>query len=690
MSPERADPSPHGVRRSPWPKRPIPCFAISLSLGCWGLLLATAAAAAPAPVQAGGERHVCEQQAGANGASGAVVRGCYVWFMWTAGGETMWREFARRKLIDIFAIKASGRYDRKALWEEFGVINDPSCRPRTTPDEYGLHLDDCTDDTPRDADKPRFPGEPFGVVGLRKFPNPKFDSKAWNAAKYFAGDTSIEPPYLVGMTCAVCHASFNPLNPPKDPANPAAGNIVGTIGNIYLREGRLFTAQFSPDDFLWHYGAAQLPGTSDTSRIASDHIFNPNAINSIYLLEVRPKHPEQQADGDFKQVHMILKDGSDSIGTAEAALRVYVNIGMCNGYWLSLQDPFYGAAREQAPFEILEARRQSRTLAGTPDERKCLWNQTEALMGDVAGYLTAQSPPKLAAAPGGLAHIDLAPEVQARGRQVFAATCAQCHSSKRPPQEAVKSRDQIVAWFAEAVKQAGFLDRNFLSDDARHPVTRIGTNIARTLGTNPARGHIWDNFSSETYKSLPPVGAVKLYDWSKPRLFGNGLITFNIPGGGRGYYRTASLAGVWATAPLLHTNALGIYIPDPSVDARVRAFEDAMHKLLWPESRAGIATIMRTTRTSTLRLPIGCQGEACDIAREFPEGTPISLVMSTDPAYAQSLIARLREYASLWLSSEAPGLVFKNPDLVLDHGHTFGANLSDAEKQALIEYVKTF
>ena len=252
------------------------------------------------------------------------------------------------------------------------------------------------------------------------------------------------------------------------------------------------------------------------------------------------------------------------------------------------------------------------------------------------------------------------------------------------------SREQIVAWFTEAVTKEDFLDRNFLSDDVRRPVTEIRTNIARTLGTNPSKGHIWDDFSSETYKTLPAVGEVKLFDWSKPSLIGRGLLAFNVPGEGRGYYRTASLAGVWATAPLLHTNALGIHIQDPSVAARIRAFEDAMHKLLWPETRPGIATIMRTTQASTLRLPIGCRSEACRLERRFPAGTPIGLVMSTDPAYGESLLSRIREFAALWLFSEAPGRVFKNPDLVLDHGHTFGAGLSDAEKRALIEYVKTF
>jgi hypothetical protein len=32
----------------------------------------------------------------------------------------------------------------------------------------------------------------------------------------------------------------------------------------------------------------------------------------------------------------------------------------------------------------------------------------------------------------------------------------------------------------------------------------------------------------------------------------------------------------------------------------------------------------------------------------------------------------------------------QSPDFIQDHGHTFGANLPDDQKRALIEYMKTF
>ena len=55
-----------------------------------------------------------------------------------------------------------------------------------------------------------------------------------------------------------------------------------------------------------------------------------------------------------------------------------------------------------------------------------------------------------------------------------------------------------------------FLQDNFLSNDARIPLTLLRTNACSPLGTNAIRGNIWDNFSSETYKNLPSVGKVTL------------------------------------------------------------------------------------------------------------------------------------------------------------------------------------
>ena len=97
-----------------------------------------------------------------------------------------------------------------------------------------------------------------------------------------------EPPYLIGMACGFCHVGFNPLNPPENPEAPKWSNLAGAIGNQYWEEGRLFNLRMPPTDFRWHVGNRQPPGTSDTSRFATDHINNPNAINAVFNLAYRP------------------------------------------------------------------------------------------------------------------------------------------------------------------------------------------------------------------------------------------------------------------------------------------------------------------------------------------------------------------------------------------------------------------
>ena len=92
---------------------------------------------------------------------------------------------------------------------------------------------------------------------------------------------------------------------------------------------------------------------------------------------------------------------------------------------------------------------------------------------------------------------------------VFADNCASCHSSKQP-EGIAKRTDAYRQWMRQEVLKPDFLDNNFLSNDDRNPVSLIKTNACSALATNATRGHIWDNFSSETYKTLPAVGAIEV------------------------------------------------------------------------------------------------------------------------------------------------------------------------------------
>ncbi len=224
-------------------------------------------------------------------------------------------------------------------------------------------------------------------------------------------------------------------------------------------------------------------------------------------------------------------------------------------------------------------------------------------------------------------------KVLQRGEIVFAENCAKCHSSKQPPAGVATTQQQYLDWMRSQVQQPEFLDNNFLSTEERIPVDVVRTNAARALATNAIRGHVWDNFSSETYKTLPSAGDIEVQN-----PFDSSTQRFHAPGGGPGYYRVPSLIGIWATAPFLHNNALGTYTGDPSVAGRMQAFDDAAEKLLWPEKRLGLASVPRTTAESYIQIPASylpaelqtlTDGGFLNIG-PIPAGTPVDLIANAD------------------------------------------------------------
>jgi sorbitol-specific phosphotransferase system component IIA len=612
----------------------------------------------------------------------AEKRGQQTWYFWTGGNEKFFRDIAKRthgendflSLLDARPDKEllpgdQHHVQRNERFKQMGTINDPACKAATKPDKYGLWLDEC----PKDANA-------TGVMGARKFPNPNFNPAQWDVAKYYqTGEerAKIEPPYQIGISCGICHIAFNPTNPPADTENPKWENLTSAIGNQYIREGALFGGTLPADDFRRQVLDSQPPGTSDTSRIATDHINNPNAINAIFNLPQRPRHEEVMNDGSKEAVPYILKDGADSIGVAGASERVYINIGSCSDYWLTLHDPLLGRT-EQKPFDIPTARKNCQ-----------YWSKTEKRMADAEAFLSTLKPLHLKDAPGGEAYLTKDEEVLNRGKIAFADTCARCHSSKQPPAQIAADSEQAKQWYRESVLSSDFLEGNFLSDDKRYPVTEIGTNAARALATNAKKGHVWDQFSSKTYKELPSPGTLTLENPFNP----DKPIKFKVPDGGTGYYRTPSLISVWSSAPLLHNNMRGKFTGDPSVAGRMEAFNDAIEQQLWPEKRKKI--IKRTDRKTYL--------EIAKLKADVPKGTPINLLANLDPRTTPTILQQklnsdlggkvLQSLVKLVPDEVLTPLLLKSnqaPDFYENHGHDFGTDLPDEDKRALIEFIKTF
>jgi cytochrome c5 len=649
------------------------------------------------------------------------IMGRNTWNLWSGGNQHFWNHVAQDSfgLMDLLKMLDNRKYPRGDRFKTLGLVNEPGFRAATKPDEYGLWLDEQVEPEPAGIDDKIY-GKPSGILGFRLFPNPEFDDAArqkWDGARFmndphYYSNNKLVRPYRVGVACGACHISPNPSKPPDDPENPRWENLASAIGNQYIREGKVFAANVEKGGFFYEELAAQPPGTSDTSRIATDHINNPNAINAIFLLAEREKmaRNEKMAGGTLAlpgekeemAVPHILKDGADSIGVAGATIRVYVNIGMFSEYWLTRHNRLIGLTAQE-PFEIPFAQ-----------ENSVFWRATEQRVANIAAFFRRLQPYHLADAPGGAAYLSTDESLMNHGKLVFANSCAHCHSSKQPPPGIDPESGDGKAWFRAAVMKPDFLENNFLSSDQRYPLSRIRTNSARALGTNAMSGHIWDNFSSTNYKELPLPEDLEFYNpWDETQ-----PIKFQPKAKktGPGWYRVPSLVSLWSSAPFLHNNALGKFTGDPSVAGRLEAFNDAVEKLLWPEKRLGKASIWRTQNECYLHLrkefvPKVLQSFADTDGYvklgPIPKGMPVNLLANTEPDFDQLAALNISlskallaiharnlspEEARKELIKSVPELLAANkcPDFIEDEGHYFGTDLPDEDKRALIEYLKTF
>jgi hypothetical protein len=717
-------------------------------------------------------------------------------------------------LLKTISSNSNLKFSRDNRWIYLGLANEPCFDKATGPDpsRYGLWLDkrrpDCATD-PFDNEK-KYPGvqigargknlpvgsyygAPTGVIGLRLFPNPDFDEAAeqkWDPVRYYNDPSYYQSkdlirPYRVGMSCAFCHVGPNPTKPPADPEKPKWENLSSNVGAQYFWVDRIWTWPASPENYIYQLLHTSRPGTLDTSLVSSDYINNPRSMNAVYALSSRleiakrwgkealaggglnnKQFNDYVAEGPLTQFFEkpstvwtphVLKDGSDSVGALGALNRVYLNIGVFSEEWLLHFNPLVGGT-PITPIEISSAEKNS-----------SYWRATEAQTPDMAlFFFKSTAPHYLKDAPGGGTYLTSDKSTLERGKVVFAERCARCHSSKLPTPapgldpQGCAGPGYLACWnrywswtktddFKQKMRQIvladDFLDNNYLSADFRVPVTLLQTNACSPLATNAIGGNIWDNFSSQSYKDLPSVGTVTVYNpfTGEPR-------AYQMPAGGRGYTRPASLISAWSTAPFLQNNSVGKFNPSPSVDARMKSFQDSIEQMLWPERRdkdpvlgnkiPGV--IDRTTAQSYLWVAAGYLpdflhnlqgplerffpsvfGDGGVKIGPIPKGTPVDLLanlelISEAPEPATRAEHQL-EVAGLVLdikgaleklpkgaTDEQARQAFaplvgkllalsKCPDFVVNRGHYFGSDqfteepgLSDADKRALIEYIKNF
>ena len=149
------------------------------------------------------------------------------------------------------------------------------------------------------------------------------------------------------------------------------------------------------------------------------------------------------------------------------------------------------------------------------------------------------------------------------------------------------------------------------------------------------------------------------------------------------------------------------------------AFDDAISKLLSPDTRDGLGSIYRTDRDTYLDVKKGflpkilrpllglfrwVPGISADGVRieVLPANTPVNLLGNLnleieDKDDIKDLLDVLRGLKKVkkgqGFSAELGQKMFelsKCPDFITDRGHEYGKDLSDDDKQALIEFLKRF
>ena len=544
-----------------------------------------------------------------------------------------------------------------------------------------------------------------------------WDAERYYADPDYYQDKDLVRPYRVGMSCAFCHVGPSPTNPPADPENPKWENLNSNPGAQYFWVDRIFAWDTRPRgadgkpaanerNFIFQLFHTNAPGTLDTSLVSTDYINNPRTMNAVYSIAARlggveglPEltqrwAKERLAGGelnnkqfqDFPQTAglaqfwdpkgritstpRVLKDAADSVGALGALNRVYINIGLFSEEWLLHFNPIVGG-QKITPILIADAEKNS-----------TYWNATVEQTADMAiFFVETAKPDKLADAPYGRRYLTKDEALLAAGKRAFAENCAACHSSKIPeePPAVVQGcegggngPDYLDCWnrywewtqtddfkskMTEIVLAPDFLDGNFLSTERRVPVTHLETNACSPLATNAIAGDIWDNFASQSYKSLPSVGAVEVR-----HPISGAQREFPVMGGGRGFTRPASLISLWSTSPFLLANTVapdygkdyytakmddaavtydagedsydsgygsgyetggsygGGYDPGaydgsleyfdwrPSVEARVRSFDASIRKMLWPEQRKQDIDVVRSLGLPDDRALPGAEG----------------------------------------------------------------------------------
>jgi mono/diheme cytochrome c family protein len=597
------------------------------------------------------------------GLDASACVGRLIWYKATGGNDRFHTYTFQQRvgvLVDWFRVlRSDQRDDRFAAW---GIINDPACcKPgdtncpaRSLDETYGFDWCPGDDVLLKYVGKPGYvdpacglkdapigPADPHtkggtldqrhsacdlkfgtstGALGLRKFPNPRFDPARWKqlnggtVANWDGfrkpmikatgipsdervsklADASYEPPFLVGTACGSCHIAFDPLNPPRDPAHPKWENIKGLVGNQYSRMSELLGSGMPKTSLEWQMFTHARPGVTDTSAISHDQVNNPGTMNAIINLsqralfkgEVVTKWRKTDTCGGEKDedkcwcepgrdnkcwarstrsddktlgrdgVHHILKGGEDSIGGLEAIQRVYFNIGSC------AEACWVNHLTDFRQLDPAQRGFGQTSFRIGQCRRDCPnFRAIEDRLPNVLDFfLSAEGDATDLSTARDRERKAAKPKAPEYARQDLIADLDQEFGKDAVRRGRVLFAENCARCHSSIPESAGgpFRNRDFYAVAEDHP-RKVRQDFLGNDASTPATEV--GTFRCRALHSNHMAGHL-YFEYGSETMHSRPVVAAipereEFKDNGRGYYRNVSLLNVWATAPFMHNNAIG-------------------------------------------------------------------------------------------------------------------------------------
>ncbi len=235
------------------------------------------------------------------------IMGRNTWNLWSGGNQHFWNHVAQDSfgLMDLLKMLDNRKYPAASVSRSSAWSTSPASAPRPTPMNTASGSTSRSNPSRRGLTT-RFMANHPACSASAFFP---IRSSMRQRARNGTAPSVHGRPALTSATTSslgrtgsgspAAPATSRPTPPTRQPTRKIRAGKISLPRSATSTSARAKSSRANVEKggFFYEMLAAQPPGTSDTSRIATDHINNPNAINAIFLLAERERIAAARKNG---------------------------------------------------------------------------------------------------------------------------------------------------------------------------------------------------------------------------------------------------------------------------------------------------------------------------------------------------------------------------------------------------------